>query len=205
MELDELKNALQHKLQENAVQRTEQELEQYFRGRTASVVAKVKRNLRRETLVTILIIVIFSVQALIYNSFNLRVFCGLAVFFCIFFVYYMARLYKKITFFETSLPTVKETLQQIIFILRRFTTIYFQATIGLLPVAFVLGFVTGYVDIYRLGLGKTFHWTRGILLYAVYFICWSVITYFLTKWYIRKSYGKYLEQLVQHMKDLENG
>jgi hypothetical protein len=135
----------------------------------------------------------------------MRAIVGLSVFVCLFFAVYLLQLTKKINYYETTSFSVKESLQQVIDILSRFIQHYFQITMIMLPAAFIFGLVTGYMDITSNLAIKHFNWTRGLVFYCAFFIFWSIFTYFFTKWYIRKMYGKYLQQLKEQLKELENG
>jgi hypothetical protein len=76
---------------------------------------------------------------------------------------------------------------------------------GLLPVIFIFGLITGYLNVSQQGLIRQFQWSKGIIFYTIAFMAWSVIIYFFSRWYIRKLYGNYLLQLQQQLKDMENG
>ena len=107
--------------------------------------------------------------------------------------------------YEGMTASLKQSLQLIINIVTRFTRLYFRISIGLLPVIFIFGLITGYLDIAAQGLLPRIQWSRGLGVYTIVFIAWSVIIYFFSKWYIRKLYGKYLLQLRQQLKEIENG
>ena len=71
---------------------------------------------------------------------------------------------------------------------------------------YVFGLIIGYLAIVQQGLLQQFTWSAGMLYYGVAFIIgWSVVIYFLAKWYIRKLYGNYLRELQQQLKEIENG
>jgi hypothetical protein len=205
MELDDFKSLLKTKQEEPLSLRSAEELEQYTHRRAVSVIAKIKKNIRFELIFCILIVPLFAGLCFVFPSFYMKTLVALAVFVCIFFVVYLFRLNKRIHFYETASFSVKESLQQVIYILGKFTRHYLQITMIMLPIAFVFGLVTGYLDISADLSIKKFNWTRGLIFYSVFFICWSVFTYFFTKWYIKKLYGKYLHQLKEQLKELENG
>lgn len=205
MELDDFKSLLKAQQEETPVTRSAEELEQYTRKTAISVMAKIKKNIRFELRLCIWILPPFAALCFIFPSLYMRSIVGLSVFVCLFFAVYLLKLTKKINYYETTSFSVKESLQQVIDILSRFIQHYFQITMIMLPAAFVFGLVTGYMDVTGNLAIKHFNWTRGLIFYCAFFIFWSIFTYFFTKWYIRKMYGKYLQQLKEQLKELENG
>jgi hypothetical protein len=205
MELDDFKSLLKSKEEEPLSVRSAAEIEQYTHRSAVSVIAKIKKNIRFELRLCILIVLPFAVLCFVFPSFYMRSLVALAVFVCIFFVIYLLRLNKRIHFYETASFSIKDSLQQVIYILGKFTRHYLQITMIMLPVAFVFGLVTGYMDITGDLTIKKFNWTRSLVFYSSFFIVWSVFTYFFTKWYIKKLYGNYLQQLKEQLKELENG
>ena len=205
MELDEFKSVLKLKLEAGATRRSASELEQYVQRKAQSLITKVKRSMVFEFIFGILCMAIFTWAFFRYTSIYTRFFAALTVVFCIFLIGYLVRLLRKITFYENSFPSVKESLQQVIDILQRFTKLYFRLSMLTLPVAFLLGLIMGYLDISQQGLSPHFQWTKGILFYTGVFVFWSALMYFFSKWYIKKLYGNYMEQLKARLKDLENG
>jgi hypothetical protein len=205
MELDEFKLVLKSKTAEDVEQHSASELEKYIRRRTTSIIGKIKQSMWFEFTVTLFFVATFSYAWFRYHFLYVRAFSGLAIVLCFFFFIYLAKLYKKITSYEQTSFAVKESLQQIIYILRRFTRLYFQLTMIMLPVAFIFGLITGYLEIQGGIAIKNFNWLRGIIFYTSLFIFWSATTWFFTKWYIKKLYGNYLEQLKEQLKELENG
>jgi hypothetical protein len=205
MELDDIKWALKTKLEEAGTKRSAGELEQLARRKTMSVIAGIKRSMLFELVFGALCMTVFIWACYKYPYLYVRFFCTLTIFFCIVFIIYLVRLFKRINFFEKAPLSVKDNLQHIIDILQRFTTLYFQFSMLMLPVIFLLGLLVGYLDISQQGLAGNFHWTKGVVFYAASFIGWSVLMYFFTKWYIKKLYGNYLQQLKHQLSDLENG
>jgi len=205
MELDEIKLLMKARL-EQGVTNSVQELEAAVRKRTQSVTGKIKRNIRLESVAFVCCGLGAVYCWLTYPSLLVHVFCIATWTLCTVFGMYLYALHRKIVFYETVPGTVKENLVQIIQIIKRFTTLYFGISMGLLPVIYVFGLIIGYLVISKQGLLQQFNWSKTMLYYGLAFIMgWSVIIYFLSKWYIRKLYGKYLLQLQQQLKDIENG
>jgi hypothetical protein len=205
MELDELKTLIKSKLEEGAVLQTTDVLEANIRKTAGSVTSKIKRNIWFEFAACLICLAIAVLVWLMYSSVYIHLFCIATGLFCIVFSAYLFLLYKKIIFYETEPGTIKDSLQQIITIVTGFTRLYFRISMGLLPVIFIFGLITGYLNVSQQGLIRQFQWSKGIIFYTIAFMAWSVIIYFFSRWYIRKLYGNYLLQLQQQLKDMENG
>ncbi|MEO5683272.1 MAG: hypothetical protein ABIQ88_11565 [Chitinophagaceae bacterium] len=206
MELDELKTLIKSKLEEGAVPHTAIELETAVRKKALSVTGKIKRSIWFELAACAVCMIVAVIIWMIYASVYIHLFCTAAWLFCIVFSIYLCLLYRKIIFYEMAPRSIKERLQQIINIITRFTRLDFQLTMGLVPVIFIFGLITGYMDVSRQGLLYQFHWSAGMLWYVIAFIIsWPAIIYIFSRWHIRKLYGNYLLQLQQQLKDIENG
>ncbi len=206
MELDDFKSLLKIKLEEQAPSRSVRELEQSIHRKTVSLLDKIKRSILFEMVMSLLVAAVAARVSWHHHSLSTRFF-GIAILvFCILFIVYLAALYKKILFSEKASPSVRERLRQIIDILQRFTRFYFRFSIGFLPVAFILGLVSGYADIMQQPvLAINFRWARAIAVYIVFFIGWSALAGVFSKWYIKKLYGNYLAGIRNQLEDLENG
>jgi len=205
MELDEFKQLYKEKNAVETVSHSANELEAYLRKNTHSITGKIKRSIWFEAVLSILLFAVSVWAWFIYPARFVRVFSMLTIFLCCIFLICLAALYKKIIAFEHATPAIKTSLRQLIAILQQFTRLYFQFTMVTLPIAFIFGLITGYLDVSGNTALKNFNWLRGILFYTGWFLLWSAIMYFFTRWYIRKLYGNYLLQLQQQLKDIENG
>ncbi|HEY4150382.1 MAG TPA: hypothetical protein VGM41_15695 [Chitinophagaceae bacterium] len=205
MELDDFKSVLRTKLEEPLQLRSPRELERSIHSKTNSIIGKIKRSIVFELLINLLFLPI-AWAGIHYSLLYVRCIFIVVAIGCFLFMTYTALFYRRILFFEKNIPAVKERLQQVIDLLQRFTRLYFRFTMWVLPLVFLLGLVTGYRDIItRPELAHGFRWVRGFLFYALFFAGWSVMMYFFAKWYIKRLYGNYLEQLKASLKDLENG
>jgi hypothetical protein len=205
MELDELKKELKQKLEQDSATPTIKPIESCIQQRSSSVIAKIRRNIVTEILLSLLFLPAFIWVFIQYSSIYTRFFMGFGVLFCIAFMVYLWKLYKKIILVETVSLSVRENLVQVVSIVSHFTRIYFQITMMMLPIAFMAGIATGYLDIAGSGeLVARFKWTDSIVYYICFFVAWSVFVYFFTKWYIKKLYGDFLRQLRAQLKELDN-
>jgi hypothetical protein len=206
MELDELKSDLKLKLENTGATRSSNTLEQYIHQRSLSVIDKIKRNLYVEILFCLICLLGFIWIYFHNSSLVIRFFMVLGSITAVLTVVYLATLRKKIILQELTTASIRENLSRIIIILNLFTRVYFQISMIMLPLAFVAGIILGYMNIsaYPENM-KTFNWSRSLLFYIVFFSGWSILMYFFAKWYIKKLYGNYLQQLKEQLKELENG
>lgn len=205
MELDDIKTLMKARL-EQGTDSNAQQLEASMKQRTQSVTGKIKRNIRFE-FAGFMVCGLAAVYCwLAFPSLLVQLFCIATWALCVVFGAYLNALYRKIIFYETEPASVKQSLQQIIQIIRRFTRLYFGISVGLLPVVYILGCIIGYLVLVKEGWLQNFNWSKTMLYYGIAFIAgWSLLIYFLAKWYIKKLYGKHLLQLEQQLRDIENG
>jgi hypothetical protein len=205
MELDEFKTVLQSDKPEERIHLSADELQRYIHTKTTSITGKIKRSILFESAVGVLFIVIAVWAWFSYPGMYVRPFSLLAAGLCCFFFIYLVALYRKMNVYANTSPAVKENLQQVIDILQQFIKLYFQLAILILLIAFIFGLITGYLRVTGDTAIKKFNWTKAIWIYLGWFFIWSLITYYFSKWYIKRLYGNYLEQLKEQLKDLENG
>ena len=205
MELDEFKIIVKDTAPEIPELYAARQLEGYMRKRANAITDKVKRSIIFE-LVTCIVFIGLAVWAWYsYPVPAVRAFSLLSAGLCIFLILYLGALYKKIVFYEKTLLPVKDSLAQIITILTQFTRSYFQFVMITLPLFFIFGLITGYFMVGGNGGLQHFNWRRALLFYTTWFVIWSAVMYFFSRWFIKKLYGVYLQQLKEQLKDIENG
>lgn len=205
MELDEFKQRLKEQVHGETLSRTAHELGSYTGRRTASVLKKIKRSIVFELLACVIFIAAAVWAWMVYSFPYVHVFCLLCFFMCCFLLLYLGAFYKKISACEKQAAAVRENLRQVIGIIEQFTRLYFQFTMITLPIAFIFGLITGFFSLANTVDQKNFNWQRSVFFYSCWFVFWSVIMYFFSKWYIKKLYGNYLHQLKEQLRDIENG
>jgi len=205
MELDDFKQLYKQTNPGDSDTRSAGELADCMRSKTHSITGKVKRSILLEFAVAVIFVALAVWTWFVYPSRLARPFAMLTIALCCIFFLYLGALYKKILVYEQTPPAVKDSLRQVITILRQFTRLYFQFTMISLPIVFIFGLIAGYLNINGdPGIGH-FNWFRGIVFYTIAFTLWCIVIYFFTRWYIKKLYGNYLSQLQQQLKDIENG
>jgi hypothetical protein len=114
---------------------------------------------------------------------------------------------RTIKLSATTLP-VKSNLQTIVHIIEEFNRRYFQFSMALLPICFTFSFILGYnepkhipeVDRFAKSLFSA-RW-QVIVFAVVYVLALSIGVYYFTKWYLRKLYGRYIDQLKECIREL---
>jgi hypothetical protein len=195
MELDDLKSMFRG---QGNPKRSPEEMATYLRLRSSSVIEKIRRSIVIEFTCAILFMLgaiawLILTQILFYKALAIYVIVS-----CAFFIFYLTRLNKRISrSFMSQLPVV-ESLKEIIRIMETFLRLYFWLTMAMMPVVFVIGLLT-------INTGnKEIFTTKGWTIYTAWFVGWTAFMYFFTKWYLRKLYGKYMEELKNQLKELEN-
>jgi Ca2+/Na+ antiporter len=210
MELDELKTHLQQKMNEEQPSISDDALLRLLKNKTTSTIDKLKRSLRLEILFTILFTIAFLYVAIFNKHQGLRIYFGIFNVLCIGFLLLLIYLHKKITVLgNTDLP-IKQNLIAIHSIIKEFCKRYLQFTIGLIPVCMIISAYLGYTDAKngdhyeQFTLLNSLLDTRGrfIIFIIVYTLLLIVVVYFLSKWYIKKLYGRYLLQLQECIDEL---
>ena len=205
MELDDFKQRIHTKLSETGAIQSAHDLAGYIHARTSSTIKKIKRNIRFELMACTLFIAASIWMYAAYHVSYVRVFAFLSIVLSCLLLVYLVSLHKKISSYEKNAPAVRLALREIVEILERFTRLYFQFTMITLPIAFIFGLITGFLRLNGATPIMNFNWQRSIIFYAAWFIFWSVMMYYFSKWYIKKLYGNYLQQLKEQLRDIENG
>ena len=211
MELDELKLQLKQKLEISNDQKSPTDIAQLLTKKTNSIIHKLKKSLWFEIVSCILFTVAFIYIGLTskYQSFQLY-FSSFAIL-CLAFLILLIYLLKKVNTINHNSMPIKENLVAIHSLLKEFSKRYFQFTMSLIPICVFFAGYLGYMDgksgiimdeitnfSNQLPTSK-----QAIVFLIVYLIVLSVGIYYFTKWYIKKLYGLYLDQLQSCINDLE--
>jgi len=209
MELDDLKGLINQKLTEGSFDRTENNFADLLKGKASSVLQKIKKSLWFEIICCILVVPLFIGIALFSSYSSLKIYFGLFGVIFIPFTYIFFYLLKKIKEFEQSVLPIKENLYQLIKMLEDFTRRYFQFNMALLPICLLFAMYLGYNEKEPVpvldNLIDKLKITKGIYIGFIigYIIAMVAGLVFITKWYIRKLYGKYIDQLKHLLAELK--
>jgi hypothetical protein len=209
MELDEFKNILNQQLATDHLYRSESDIAALLRKKTNSIIVKIKRSLWFEISSCILIILLFGYLGLSskYSSINIY----FSVFTIVFvpFIIILFYLLKKINRLNTNNLSVKNNLQSIVSILEEFMKRYFQFTMALIPICFVFAFFLGYNEkqsiepLDEIILKHKPSYSFITIFTVVYMTSLTVGIYYFTKWYLKKLYGNYVNELKIYINELK--
>lgn len=202
MEFDDLKSIWKNEKPAFEPKR-EEEIASMIRGRSNSIISKLKRSVWFELIFTIVCGIALGIYTLTLEKGALMwTIISLIVLFISYLFYYV----KKIILLNQFNPSAENLKNSIDLLLERLTTyltFYKRSYAILYPVYFCLGLLfgaleTGFDNFFqRLSQPKTIAYL--VLISAVFFVC----TIWLTNWYLRKLYGNHLEKLKELRAELE--
>jgi len=102
---------------------------------------------------------------------------------------------------------VKSNLEEIVHLMTIYTRRYFQMTMLLIPMCFVFVFLLLYSEKHGATFQPSGHgWFTAAwqiyLFIGIYVTLLTLFIYRFTKWYLKKLYGKYIDQLKSSIQEL---
>lgn len=210
MELDELKYQLKNKLSTDHAGRSNEDIAALLTKRTHSIIGKLKKSLWIEIIFGILVTVGFGLIGIMSKYVTLRIYFSIFAVMCAAFIVLLIYLLRRITHLSSTTLPVKSNLQTIVNIIAEFIKRYFQFTMALIPVCFIFSFLLGYYEPEPVpevdGLTKSIFsvskaW-QVIVFLVIYMALLTVGIYYFTKWYLKKLYGKYVDQIKECIAEL---
>jgi hypothetical protein len=201
MELDDLKTLLQ--AQDDYRQLTPDDLRNMLGKKSKSIIAKLMKSIRFELLFCIIgscicAAIILSVQWWVIKVYVLAALVMILLFIPLHF--YLLKTTNKLG--NTALP-VKENLVKIASIIALYKKRYLQFTIAMMPVWTSFACILSYSDNHDLTIASITIKFWAALFVLLYFVVTTIGIYFFTKWYLKKLYGNYLDQLTQLITELQ--
>lgn len=209
MELDELKYQLNQKLATDHASRSNADIALLLKRKTNSVIGKLKRSLIIELVLCILFLAAMLYVCFVTKYWTIRLYFGVFTVLMFFFTFILYYLYQKTNKLSASDQPIKANLQSIVTLLEEFVKRYFQFTMALLPVCFVFSiFLSNAEPIEIPEIDKfAIHYFSArwqvLVFLGVYMIVLAIVLYYFTKWYLKKLYGNYLEELRKYIGELE--
>jgi hypothetical protein len=206
MELDEFKNILNQQLATDHLYRSEADIAALLRKKAHSIIVKIKKSLWFEIFSCIVIILLFGYLGLSSKYSSINIYFSI---FSIVFIIILFYLLKKINRLNTNNLSVKNNLQSIVSILEEFMKRYFQFTMALIPICFVFAFFLGYNEkqpiepIDEIILKYKPSYSFITIFTVVYMTSLTVGIYYFTKWYLKKLYGNYVNELKIYINELK--
>jgi hypothetical protein len=202
MELDELKN-LWKKQDQHFRHRDEAELSAMLKGKSKSIVAKLKRNIWIELVVTVVVgAVLIYAYAAARSSMKI-VSIAIVIAFVGYSVYYVKKLMLLQTFEATS-GNIRSSLEQLVKSLSSYLKYYRLSFTILYPAYFVLGVILGGLE--RGGTERFFEILtekKTLLVIAALAVVFFFSATWLVSWLLKKLYGNHLDKLKALLTDLD--
>lgn len=200
MELDELKKQLNRRMAARQQERSAAEIAALLKKDTISVVQKIRRSLWIELFLSILFTIACGLAVAFIDKWAYSVFlAGFGIIGALVSAALVYLLWKTTRLCNTTLP-VKANLETIISIIYQYTWLYLRLGMGLLPLCFGLAFWLSYHD--PAGVPKPIRW--DIFFYMIIaLLVFSYISFLFTKWYLKKLYGNYIQQLEILLKEFD--
>jgi len=202
MELDDLKSIWKQD-KPGFEPKKEEEIASMIKGRSNSIISKLKRSVWFELIFTIVCGVALGICALLLESGALMwTIISLIVLFVSYLFYYVKKI-MLLNRFDSSTENLKNSLQHLLDRLTTYLTFYKRSYAILYPVYFCLGLLFGALEkglddfLYRLSQPKTI--ILLVLLAAVFFL----FTIWITNWYLKKLYGNHLDKLKELLNELK--
>lgn len=210
MNLDDLKIQLNQSLATNTPTKSIEDLRQAVHAKTNHIVQKLIRSLNFEYYFSIFFLGLFIAICLNTKYKNVTIYLACFAVLTAAFIILLYFLKQKTIKLSSNTLSIKQNLKQLYTLLSEFKKRYMQFTLGLLPVAMIFSFYLGYVfpedfeQSISYGSLQSFNPNKQVYWYfAIYFIALMIGTYFFTKWYLNKLYGKHLAQLKELIDELE--
>jgi hypothetical protein len=205
MELDELKSQLKNKLASDHAGRSDTDIAVLLGRKTNSVIGKLKRSLLKEILLSIIVVIVFTCIGIFSSQSFLRIYFSVFAVVCGMLILPLVYIFRRTTRLSSTALPVKSNLQTIVAIMEELIKRYFQFTMALIPICFVFSLLLVSNDVtVTPGIAKGYFsisW-RVLTIATLYAALLFVGTYYFTKWYLRKMYGKYVAQLKECISEL---
>lgn len=203
MELDDLKSIWKQD-KPGFEPKKEEEIASMIKGRSNSIISKLKRSVWFELIFTIICGVGLGICALLLERGALMwTIISLIVLFVSYLFYYV----KKIILlnqFDSSSENLKNSLQHLFDRLTTYLNFYKRSYAILYPVYFCLGLLFGAME---RGLDDFLHHIsqpKTILYLAVLAGLFFACTIWITNWYLKKLYGNHLVKLKELLNELQS-
>ena len=209
MELDELKSQLKNKLSGEG-NKTVQDLGGMLYKRRGTLVSKLTKNLYLEMGLAIIFGSVFIYLANQSKLFTIQTGFTIIAIVCFVFAIAIALLIKKVAWLSKEAHPLKTSLEALIKILRLFVKRYFQFIVLLVPVCFFLSYWIGYSEPVRpqnIQISYSVNTIPNDVSVYLFFVVYSVAiiagVFFIARWYLRKLYVNYINELRTQLQDLQ--
>lgn len=209
MELDEFKDMLNQQMETDHLYRSEADIAEILTRKANSILGKIRRNLWFEIISCIVITLIFGYLGFTSDYSSINIYFSVFAFVFLPFSIILFYLLKKTNQINSNNLSVKNNLQSIVQVLEEFMKRYFQFTMALIPICFSFAFILGYNEkhpiesVDQIMLKYKPSVTLIGILTVIYMAALTVGIYYFTKWYLKKLYGNYVDQLKIYINELK--
>ncbi len=217
MDLDQFKNELKTKLATDHTNRSDADIEQLLKKKTSSYIDKIKKSLWFEIIIGFLLNFGFVFAAFDASMRSMRIYFGVFSVLMYLFLFFLIYLLLRTNKIKTTDQTIKTNLESYIKLIEEFVKRYLQFTMALIPFCLIfagyLGYFDGQSDLISNTYKSGYHFGTKMngLQFSVFIICFTIFIslgaygmYYFTKWYLKKLYGNYLNDLKICMAELQN-
>ncbi len=206
MEFEEFKDAWKSQKNDEPLQ----EVRSLLGKKSRSPIATMKRHLTMELIAVIILyaaIIIYYLTAFHGKFYSISV---LYLFIGLFFCLYYYKKYRLLNNIECMACQVKSNLTKQVGVLEKYTKFYVLAGTAILPllVVFFYWFEYAFIAPDRNKIFLLPSDQVSIFKAVAVFLLWmtipTIIFYYINKWYVRKLYGKHVEQLKQMLLQTED-
>ena len=200
MELDDLKNIWQKG--DHFKPRGEEEIADMLKGKSHSIITKLKRNIWFELIFTLI-----GSGLILYYAFSIPkpslrwAFIFAFISFLGYIIYYIKKI-NLLNRFEVSKGNVRTNLEELVNDLETFLKFYYRSYTLLYPAYLVLIVLLAIMDH---GMPQFIESLKDwrIVLYLLFLIFFTIaLLLWLSKWYLRELYGRHLTKLRALLDDL---
>lgn len=201
MELDELKGKLNQRMAVSQ-QHSAGEISAMLQKQATSVVQKIKRSLWIEFILSVIFTISCGFTITFIEEWAYLMFLIGATIVGLIVSALLGFLVWKTNKLSNSSLSIRKNLETIISIIYRYVWLYLRLGIGLIPLCFGLALWLSYYPVD--GVFKPFYKDNFIFL-LIGILIFSYLSFRFTKWYLKKLYGNYVEQLENLLQELESG
>lgn len=208
MELDDLKHKIKKELEQPSANLEKLAFEKALHTPTKSILGKIKKSMILEFILNIICIVGFAYFAYTTEYKGLAIYLWTFVVVGLVFLFILRKLYQQLLDVEQTTGSILKTrLEQLYMLLRKFVKHYFQITMALIPICLIYSFALGYYDEQyqpstNSTTGNSVEPYIVIAIILAYITGFTLFIYYFTKWYLRKLYGKHLDNLKNLLDEL---
>jgi hypothetical protein len=202
MELDDLKSIWRGNTPFEAKQA--KEISAMLNGRSNSIVAKIKRNVWFELILTLSVGVVMFYYSIMLESGAMKwSIISMLLLIITYFIYYIKKI-NLLNRFDTKQQNIRENLEKLVRDLRAYLQFYRMSYTILYPVYFLLGLMFSAVE-----RGFDVFWEKlvqpeTILKLTLLAFIVFVVFLFISKWYLKKLYGNHLDKLKELLNDIDD-